>query len=97
MLIPPAIPLSLLVGCFHVALSVLIRGRAGGRIALAYLAAALGAWAGDALSARIGLDLLRVGDYRLVGASLGAWAGIALVSLIAVLGPDGGRPFRRIR
>ena len=62
--------------------------------------AILGAWAGDALGGRLGLELLRIGDFRLVAASLGAWAGIGLVALVSVLGPtrsggprraDGGR------
>jgi hypothetical protein len=50
------------------------------------VAAILGAWAGDALSARLGLELLTLGDYHLLGASVVAWLGIAVVSVVAVLG-----------
>ena len=96
MLIGPALPLSLLVGLFHTALYVLIRGSAGGRLPLVYVAAVLGAWAGDALAARIGIDVLTLGDYRLLGASVVAWIGIGLVSVLAILGPD-GRPIPRWR
>ncbi len=86
-MIGPAPVLALLVGVFHAALYVLIRGSAGGRLPLLVLAAFLGAWAGDALGARLGIDLLRIGDFRLVAASLLAWVGIAFVAIVAVLGP----------
>jgi hypothetical protein len=52
-----------------------------------FVAAALGAWAGDALGGRLGLDPLRIGDFHLVAASLMAWAGIAFVAVISILGP----------
>jgi hypothetical protein len=85
--IGPAPVLALLVGIFHTALYVLIRGTAGGRLPLLALAAFLGAWAGDELGARLGLDLLRVGDFRVVAASALAWVGIAFVAIVSVLGP----------
>lgn len=94
-MIGPALPLSLLVGLFHTALSVFIRGEVGARLPLAYALAALGAWAGDAVAGRIGFDLLLLGDYRLVGASLGSWVGIGLVAALAVLGPEPGPARRR--
>jgi hypothetical protein len=79
--------LALLVGIFHTSLYVLIRGSGGGQLPLLLLAAVLGAAAGDALAARLGLDFLRIGDFRLLGASLLAWVGIGLVSVVAILGP----------
>lgn len=82
--------LSVLVGTFHAALAVLIRGSAGGRLPLLVGAAILGAWAGDALAGRLGIELLTLGDYHLVGASVVAWLGIAIVSVLAVLGPERG-------
>ncbi len=85
---PPAPILAVLVGIFHTALFVLIRGSAGGQLPLLLLAAALGAWAGDALGARLGIDLLRIGDFRLVAASAMAWLGIGFVAVIATLGPE---------
>ena len=87
-MIGPAPVLALLVGVIHTALYVLIRGSAGGRLPLLLVAAFLGAWAGDALGARLGIDLLRIGDFRLVAASILAWVGIAIVATIAVLGPS---------
>lgn len=93
MSIEPAIVLSMLVGVFHAALSVLIRGSAGGRLPLIVLAAILGAWAGDALMDRLGLEVLTLGDYQLLGASIVAWVGIIVVQVMAVLGPaDPRRP-----
>jgi hypothetical protein len=83
----PAPVLALLVGVFHAALYVLIRGSAGGQLPLIVIAAVLGAWAGDAIGARLGIDLLRIGDFRTVAASIMAWVGIGAVSIVAVLGP----------
>ena len=76
-----------LVGIFDVALYVLIRGSAGGRLPLLAAAAILGAWAGDTLGDRLGITILSIGDFRLLVALIGSWAGIALVSVLAVLGP----------
>ncbi len=87
MTIGPALVLAAIVGTFHTALFVLIRGTVGARLPLILLAAILGAWAGDALAARVGFDLLRVGDFRLLGASIVAWIGIGFVAVLSVLGP----------
>ncbi|MEX1172677.1 MAG: hypothetical protein WEG56_08695 [Chloroflexota bacterium] len=87
MSLEPSLVLSVLVGSFHAALSVLIRGSAGGRLPLVLGAAILGAWAGDAIMGRLGVEILAIGDYHLVGASIVAWLGIAIVSVVAVLGP----------
>jgi hypothetical protein len=89
--IEPSLVLSVLVGIFHAALSVIIRGSAGGRLPLLVVASVLGAWAGDALADRLGIELVTIGDYHLVGASLMAWLGIAVVSVVAILGPTRGR------
>ena len=91
MSLEPALVLSLLVGTFHAALAVLIRGTAGGRLPRIVIAAILGAWAGDALADRLGLEILTIGDYHLLGASVVAWVGIVIVSVVAVLGPAGAR------
>ena len=86
-MIGPAPVLALLVGVFHTALYVLIRGSAGGQLPLLLIAAFLGAWAGDALGARLGLDILTLGDFRIVAATIVSWIGIAFVSILAILGP----------
>ena len=84
----PAPILAVLLGVFHASLFVLIRGSAGGQLPLLILAASLGAWAGDAIGARLGLDFLRIGDFRLLTASIMAWVGIAIVAIVAILGPE---------
>ena len=88
MSIDPALILSVLVGIFHASLYVLIRGNAGGRLPLIVVAAILGAWAGDALADRLGLDVLTIGDFHLLGASIVAWVGIAVSTAVAILGPS---------
>jgi hypothetical protein len=85
--ISPAIVLAVLVGIFHTALYLLIRGTGGGHVPLIALAAVLGAWAGDAIGGRLGLDPVRIGDFHLISASVVAWIGIGLVALAATIGP----------
>ena len=68
MSLDPSPILAAFVGVFHTALFVLIRGSAGGQLPLLLAAAILGAWAGDALGDRIGLNLLVIGDFLLVAA-----------------------------
>ena len=87
MALGPAHVLVILVGLFHAALFVFLRGRAGGGTVLVLLASILGAWAGDAVGGRLGVDPLRVGDFHVVSASIVAWIGIAFVAVITVLGP----------
>ena len=68
MAIGPAPLLAALVGTFSTALFIFLRGSAGGRAVVLLLAAILGAWAGDAMGARLEIDWLRIGDFRPVTA-----------------------------
>jgi len=86
--IGPAPVLALLVGGFHTALCMLLLGRGGARMLLVFVAAALGAWAGDATGGRLGIDPLRIGDFHLIAASVVAWAGIGFVLVLSILGPS---------
>jgi len=86
--IGPALPLALLVGLVNTAVYVLIRGDAGGRLPVTYIAAALGAWAGAAIGGRIGIDVLTIGDFPLIPATILAWVGIGIVAVLATLGPQ---------
>ena len=88
MSVGPAPILAILVGLFNTSLFVLIRGTAGGQLPLLLLVAILGAWAGDSLGGRLGIDILRIGDFRLIPASAMAWLGMAIVTVVAVLGPS---------
>lgn len=85
-MIGPAIILAAIFAVLHVAIYVLIRGRAGARLPLLLGAAFLGAWAGDAIGGRIGVDPVRIGDFHVLAASVLAWAGIGVVAVLAVLG-----------
>jgi hypothetical protein len=62
-------------------------GRGGIRMVLVFVAAALGAWAGDATGGRLGLDPIHIGDFHVISASVVAWAGIAFVLVLSILGP----------
>jgi len=86
--IGPALVLSVIVGVFHVSAYVFIRGRAGARLPLLIAAAILGAWAGDTVGARLGIDPLRIGEFNLVSASVVAWLAILLVAIVAILVPE---------
>jgi uncharacterized membrane protein YeaQ/YmgE (transglycosylase-associated protein family) len=89
--IGPAFVLAVLFGILNTALYALIRGSIGARLPLVVLAAILGAWAGDSLGERLGIDLIRLGDFRVLAAFVGAWLGIGIVSVVAALGPQGRR------
>ena len=91
MTIGPALPLALLVGLVHTAISVLVRGGAGGRLPLTYAAAAMGAWAGAAIGGQLGITFLAIGDFALIPASIVAWLGIGIVAILATLGPQSGK------
>ncbi len=94
MAIGPAPILALLLGAFHTALFLFVRGRGGAQILIVFVAASLGAWAGDAVGGRLGIDPLRIGDFHLLVASVVAWAGILFVEVLFILGPAGA-PERR--
>jgi hypothetical protein len=77
--VSPTAVLAVLVGLFHTGVYLLLRGAAGLRLAFVGLAAILGAYAGQALGARLG-DPLAIGDFGLLYASLLAWLGIVIIA-----------------
>jgi len=85
--IGPALVLALITGTFHTALYVLIRNRLERHVAVAWVAAIVGALAGSALGGRVGGDPLRVGDFNVLWASAAAWGAIGVVSLVSLLAP----------
>lgn len=96
-MIGPAPILAVIVGLFHVSAYVFIRGRAGARLPLLIVAAVLGAWAGDAVAARIAIDPFRIGDFHLLLASVVAWLAIGLVAILAILVPERSKDDRTPR
>ena len=79
--------LAVLIGGFHTALFMFLRGRGGGAVFILFVAAVLGAWAGDATGGRLGIDPVQIGDFHVLAASAVAWAGIAFVEVLAIMGP----------
>ena len=79
--------LAVIVGAFHTALYVLLRGSVGARLPFVFVAAVLGAFAGQALGLRLG-DPLRVGDFGLISSSVLAWLEIVVVVAAGILGPS---------
>ena len=84
----PSLVLAVLTGVFHTAFYVFLRGSADGRLPLLLLGACLGAWAGDALGGRLAPEVIRIGDFSVIGASFMAWVGILVVTVISLLGPS---------
>jgi hypothetical protein len=94
--IGPAPVLAFLVGVLHTSLFVLIRGDAGGRrLPIVVIGAFFGAWIGDALGARIGLEWPAIGDFNLLTSSLVAWLAIGLIAIVGILVPSGSPYARR--
>lgn len=91
MTIGPALPLAILVGLVCTAAYVLVRGDAGGRLPLTFVAAVLGAWAGSAVGGRLGITVLAIGDFALVPAVILSFAAIGIVAVLATLGPQSGK------
>ena len=84
----PALVLSVLVGIFHTALYVFIRGSAGGRLPLLDRRRdprRVGRRRGRRPARH---RPLRIGDFHLLRASIVAWLGIGLVAIVATLGPQ---------
>ena len=84
--IGPAPVLAVLVGLFNTGIYLLVRGSAGLRLPFVAIAAILGAFAGQALGARLG-DPLLIGDFGLVWSTVLAWVGIGLIVAASVLSP----------
>ena len=91
MSIGPALPLAILVGFVCTAVYVLVRGDAGGRLPLTFVAAVLGAWAGAAVGGRLGITFVALGDFALVPAVIVAGVAIGIVAILATLGPQSGK------
>jgi hypothetical protein len=88
----PPLVLSAVVATFHVGLYLVIRGSGLMWLPFLWLAALLGAYAGQALGLRLGGPLM-VGDFSLLWSSALAWVGIVLVATVSQLVPaqDGSR------
>ena len=88
--ISPAPVLAVLVGLFHTGVYLVVIGSGGLRLPFVALAAIFGAFAGQAIGARLG-DPVAIGDFGLISSSLFAWLGIALIVAASLLSPSRGR------
>jgi len=64
-----------------------LRGKWDRRVILLALASVLGTIAGNAVAARTGLELVRIGDFHLVAACLAAQLAMLVTDLLGHLGP----------
>ena len=64
-----------------------LRGKWDRRFLLFGLSSLIGTIAGDAIGARTGLELVRIGDFNLVAACLAAQAAMLVTDLLSHLGP----------
>ena len=87
-MIGPAIVLAAVFAVFHASAYVFIRGTAGSRVPAILAAAFVGAWAGDALGARLGTDPVRIGDFHVIAASILAWVAMGVVAVVSILASD---------
>jgi hypothetical protein len=64
-----------------------LRGRWDRRLFILAFASLLGTIAGNAIGARTGLELVRIGDFHLVAACLAAQLAMLITDLLGQLGP----------
>ena len=96
----PWMVLTALVAAINLTAFIALRGRWDRRLPVLALASLLGTVVGNAIGQRIGLELVRIGDFHLVAACLGAQAAMLATDLLAHLLPGGSpvdRAGRRVR
>jgi hypothetical protein len=81
------------VAAINLTAFIALRGKWDRRVWLLALASLLGTVAGDAIGARTGLELVRIGDFNLVAACLAAQLTMLVTDLLGHLGP--GRDVER--
>ena len=92
----PWMVLTVLVAAINLTAFTALRGRWDRRLLILFLASLLGTATGNAIGARTGLELVRIGDFHLIAACLGAQLAMLATDLLAQLGPTGppDRPSR---
>jgi hypothetical protein len=84
----PWMVLTAFVAAINLMIFTALRGRWDRRLLILALASLLGTATGNAIGARTGLELVRIGDFHLIAASLGALLGMLATDLLAQLGPS---------
>ena len=83
----PWLVLTAFVAALNLLAFVWIRGRWGRMVGVLAVASVLGTIAGNAIGARAGLELLRLGEFHVLAASVVAQLAMLAVVLLAALGP----------
>ena len=83
----PWMVLTVLIAAINLTAFTALRGRWDRRLLILFLAALLGTATGNAIGARTGMELVRIGDFHLVAACLGAQLAMLATDLLAQLGP----------
>jgi hypothetical protein len=83
----PWMVLTVLVAAINLTAFTALRGRWDRRLLILFLASLLGTATGNAIGARTGLELVRIGDFHLIAACLGAQLAMLATDLLAQLGP----------
>lgn len=84
----PWMVLTAFVAAINLAAFTALRGRWDRRLLVLALAALLGTAAGNAIGARTGLELVRIGDFHLVAACVAAQLAMLVTDLLGHLGPS---------
>ena len=79
--------LAVFVAAINLFLFVAVRGRWGRLVPALGLASLIGTVLGDAVGGRIGVELLRIGDFHVVAASVAAQVAMLATTLLTALGP----------
>lgn len=84
----PWMVLTAFVAAINLAAFTALRGRWDRRLLVLALASLLGTAAGNAIGARTGLELVRIGDFHLVAACVAAQLAMLVTDLLGHLGPS---------
>jgi hypothetical protein len=93
----PWMVLTVFVAAINLTIFIALRGRWDRRVLFLALASLVGTVAGNAIGARTGLELVRVGDFHLLAACLLAQLAMLATDLLAQLGPSRPPPERSTR
>src|SRR4026208_73796 len=79
----PWMVLTVLVAAINLLAFTALRGRWDRRLLIIFVASLLGTATGNAIGARTGLELVRIGDFHLIAACLGAQLAMLATDLLA--------------
>jgi len=93
----PWMLLTVFVAAINLTIFTALRGRWDRRLLVLFLASLLGTATGNAIGARTGLELVRIGDFHVLAACLAAQLAMLATDLLAQLGPSRPPPDRPAR